>query len=95
MACTEFPIRVVGHPVPTTDRIKDPSLVRLRGAREWTRAPLWCIMEVTNNIYRARNLLMYMSEHEAARVLQDSGVSNENTFLYIKAAKTLLTLDAP
>lgn len=42
-------------------------------------------------IRRARTLLGYMSEHEVAKVLMEGGISNETTFLCVKAAKILNT----
>lgn len=68
-------------------------LARLRG--DWDGpGRLYCVRAMSNTeniIERARTLLCYMSEHEVANTLAESGVSNEDAFLCIKAAKILNT----
>jgi hypothetical protein len=40
-------------------------------------------------ISRAENLLCFLSEEEAAKVLLDAGEAGEDVFLAIKAARTM------
>jgi hypothetical protein len=49
---------------------------------------------VVNNIRRAQNLLVYGDQRTAMVALEASGVSAMDSYLAVKAAITLLKLDA-